>query len=109
MNKTDRLALEIRQWIKEQPAYISYLRSRQAIDAHPELALMEKELKHLQQEIIQLKKDPEGQADHLIQTYEKKKAAFENHPLVVNYLADQTELNALFQYVISNIEATLKE
>lgn len=109
MNKTDQLALEIRQWIMEQPAYIGYRHSREAIDMHPELALMEKELKRLQQEIIQLKKDPDGQADAMIQIYEKKKAAFENHPLVVNYLADQTELNALFQYIISNIEANLKE
>ena len=39
----------------------------------------------------------------------KRRAIFENHPLVVNYLADQAELNALFQYIVANIEANLKE
>ena len=109
MNKTDRLALDIREWIVAQPAYQNYLHSHQEVMKHKELVQMEQELKMLQQQIIELKKELEADVDETVRLYKEKKAIFENHPLVVNYLADQAELNALFQYIVANIEANLKE
>ena len=60
MNKTDRLALDIREWIIAQPAYQNYLRSHQEVMKHKELVQMEQELKMLQQQIIELIEDLSG-------------------------------------------------
>lgn len=107
MNKTDELALNLHQKILQSAEYQTYRRSLEACLKHRELYEAEVQLKKLQQELMKQKADPQADPTCLTAAYLKARAQFEDHPLVVNYLADQAALESLCLYLKTMIEGQL--
>lgn len=74
-----------------------------------ELIDMEKKLKVLQKKIVNQKAKQDETVSETIQKYQILKEQFETHPLVVNYLYLQEEVNGLLQMVNDSINAQLSK
>lgn len=107
MNRTDQLAHQLHIMIVNSPEFQAYQQDCSILKKHPEIFEMEKQLKVMQQKIMQLKTDPETDPTLDIQIYEKSRSAFENHPLVVNYLFDKANLESLLEWIKDAIEGQL--
>ena len=68
----------------------------------------EKELKVLQKKIVNQKAKQDDRVTKTIQEYQEKKAYYENHPLVVNYLYLQNEVNEILQTINQQMNNALK-
>ena len=71
-------------------------------------AELEKELKVLQKKIVNQKAKQDDRVTKTIQEYQEKKAYYENHPLVVNYLYLQNEVNEILQTINQQMNNALK-
>ena len=69
---------------------------------------LEKELKVLQKKIVNQKAKQDDRVTKTIQEYQEKKAYYENHPLVVNYLYLQNEVNEILQTINQQMNNALK-
>ena len=69
---------------------------------------LEKELKVLQKKIVNQKSKQDDRVTKTIQEYQEKKAYYENHPLVVNYLYLQNEVNEILQTINQQMNNALK-
>ena len=69
---------------------------------------LEKELKVLQKKIVNQKARQDDDVTKTIQEYQEKKEYYENHPLVVNYLYLQNEVNEILQTINQQINNALK-
>ena len=67
-----------------------------------------KELKVLQKKIVNQKAKQDDRVTKTIQEYQEKKAYYENHPLVVNYLYLQNEVNEILQTINQQMNNALK-
>ena len=72
------------------------------------LKQLEKELKVLQKKIVNQKAKQDDRVTKTIQEYQEKKAYYENHPLVVNYLYLQNEVNEILQTINQQMNNALK-
>ena len=66
------------------------------------------ELKVLQKKIVNQKSKQDDRVTKTIQEYQEKKAYYENHPLVVNYLYLQNEVNEILQTINQQMNNALK-
>ena len=67
-----------------------------------------KALKVLQKKIVNQKAKQDDRVTKTIQEYQEKKAYYENHPLVVNYLYLQNEVNEILQTINQQMNNALK-
>lgn len=87
-NKADSL----NQLILNNPLIQEFKKYEKTLREHPEILSLEDEIK--QESQIILKKKALGElTDEELKAYQDKKAYFENHPLIANYLNLKSEVN----------------
>lgn len=101
-------AMALHQWIMEQEVVQEYQKYEHQMSSHQELKDLEETLKQLQQKIVQAK-HTQLDCHELIQEYEVKKKAFDQHPLVYNYLILKEEVNTLLHQIQDDINLELKK
>ena len=80
----------------------------QEYQKYEKLKQLEKELKVLQKKIVNQKAKQDDRVTKTIQEYQEKKAYYENHPVVVNYLYLQNEVNEILQTINQQMNNALK-
>ena len=80
----------------------------QEYQKYEKLKQLEKELKVLQKKIVNQKAKQDDRVTKTIREYQEKKAYYENHPLVVNYLYLQNEVNEILQTINQQMNNALK-
>lgn len=108
MTRIESLANKLNKEILELDVVCEYKRYEQLINSNEELKLLENELKDLQKLIVNKKAKQEDDVLEVIKVYQDKKNYYENHPLVVNYLYLQNEVNELLQTINQQINQALK-
>lgn len=108
MDKIEALSLKLNQMILNEPVVCEYKKYERLIQTNEKLKNDEKELKQLQKKIVQQKAKQDDDVIQTIAIYQKKKAEFENHPLVTNYLYLKQEVDDLLQSINSQINNQLK-
>lgn len=108
MDKIESLALKLNQLILNESLIQEFKKYEQLLQKNEQLKKDEKELKQLQKKIVQQKAKQDEQVVETITIYQKKRAEFENHPLVVNYLYLKQEVDDLLQNINTQINNQLK-
>lgn len=111
MNKLTRieeLAQKLNQEILDLEVVQEYQKYEKLVLNDEKLKQLEKELKVLQKKIVNQKAKQDDRVTKTIQEYQEKKAYYENHPLVVNYLYLQNEVNEILQTINQQINNSLK-
>ena len=80
----------------------------QEYQKYEKLVLNDEKLKQLQKKIVNQKAKQDDRVTKTIQEYQEKKAYYENHPLVVNYLYLQNEVNEILQTINQQMNNALK-
>ena len=89
---TKTQAEALNKLILSDPLIQEFKKYEKTLREHPELLSLEDEIK--QESQIILKKKALGElTDEELKAYQDKKAYFENHPLIVNYLNLKSEVN----------------
>ena len=110
MNKLTRieeLAQKLNQEILGLEVVQEYQKYEKLVLNDEKLKQLEKELKALQKKIVN-QKAKQDDVSKTIQEYQEKKEYYENHPLVVNYLYLQNEVNEILQTINQQINNALK-
>ena len=111
MNKLTRieeLAQKLNQEILDLEVVQEYQKYEKLVLNDEKLKQLEKELKVLQKKIVNQKAKQDDDVLNTIEEYQEKKAYYENHPLVVNYLYLQNEVNEILQTINQQINNSLK-
>ena len=111
MNKLTRieeLARKLNQEILALEVVQEYQKYEKLVLNDEKLKRLEKELKVLQKKIVNQKAKQDDGVTKTIQEYQEKKAYYENHPLVVNYLYLQNEVNEILQTINQQMNNALK-
>ena len=111
MNKLTRieeLARKLNQKILALEVVQEYQKYEKLVLNDEKLKQLEKELKVLQKKIVNQKAKQDDRVTKTIQEYQEKKAYYENHPLVVNYLYLQNEVNEILQTINQQMNNALK-
>ena len=111
MNKLTRieeLARKLNQEILALEVVQEYQKYEKLVLNDEKLKQLEKELKVLQKKIVNQKVKQDDRVTKTIQEYQEKKAYYENHPLVVNYLYLQNEVNEILQTINQQMNNALK-
>lgn len=111
MNKLTRieeLARKLNQEILALEVVQEYQKYEKLVLNDEKLNQLEKELKVLQKKIVNQKAKQDDRVTKTIQEYQEKKAYYENHPLVVNYLYLQNEVNEILQTINQQMNNALK-
>ena len=111
MNKLTRieeLARKLNQEILALEVVQEYQKYEKLVLNDEKLKQLEKELKVLQKKIVNQKAKQDDRVTKTIQEYQEKKAYYENHPLVVNYLYLQNEVNEILQTINQKMNNALK-
>lgn len=111
MNKLTRieeLARKLNQEILALEVVQEYQKYEKLVLNDEKLKQLEKELKVLQKKIVNQKAKQDDRVTKTIQEYQEKKAYYENHPLVVNYLYLQNEVNEILQTTNQQMNNALK-
>ena len=111
MNKLTRieeLARKLNQEILALEVVQEYQKYEKLVLNDEKLKQLEKELKVLQKKIVKQKAKQDDRVTKTIQEYQEKKASYENHPLVVNYLYLQNEVNEILQTINQQMNNALK-
>ena len=111
MNKLTRievLARKLNQEILALEVVQEYQKYEKLVLNDEKLKQLEKELKVLQKKIVKQKAKQDDRVTKTIQEYQEKKAYYENHPLVVNYLYLQNEVNEILQTINQQMNNALK-
>ena len=111
MNKLTRieeLARKLNQEILALEVVQEYQKYEKLVLNDEKLKQLEKELKVLQKKKDNQKAKQDDRVTKTIQEYQEKKAYYENHPLVVNYLYLQNEVNEILQTINQQMNNALK-
>ena len=111
MNKLTRieeLGRKLNQEILALEVVQEYQKYEKLVLNDEKLKQLEKELKVLQKKIVNQKAKQDDRVTKTIQEYQEKKAYYENHPLVVNYLYLQNEVNEILQTINQQMNNALK-
>ena len=101
-------AKQLNQWILNQDVVKEFQKYEKLIQEQPQLLELETELKDMQKEIVQ-KKYHDEDCQELIALYNQKKQAFDENPLVYNYLAYKQEVNDLLIQIQDMINQGIQE
>lgn len=107
-DKIEELAQKLNQEILDLEVVQEYQKYEKLVLNDEKLKQLEKELKVLQKKIVNQKAKQDDDVLNTIQKYQEKKAYYENHPLVVNYLYLQNEVNEILQTINQQINNSLK-
>ena len=108
MTRIEELAQKLNQEILGLEVVQEYQKYEKLVLNDEKLKRLEKELKVLQKKIVNQKAKQDDRVTKTIQEYQEKKAYYENHPLVVNYLYLQNEVNEILQTINQQINNALK-
>lgn len=107
-DKIEELAQKLNQEILDLEVVQEYQKYEKLVLNDEKLKQLEKELKVLQKKIVNQKAKQDDDVLTTIEEYQEKKAYYENHPLVVNYLYLQNEVNEILQTINQQINNALK-
>ena len=102
MTRIEELAQKLNQEILGLEVVQEYQKYEKLVLNDEKLKQLEKELKVLQKKIVNQKARQDDDVTKTIQEYQ------ENHPLVVNYLYLQNEVNEILQTINQQINNALK-
>ena len=108
MTRIEELARKLNQEILALEVVQEYQKYDTLVLYDEKLKQLEKELKVLQKKIVNQKAKQDDRVTKTIQEYQEKKAYYENHPLVVNYLYLQNEVNEILQTINQQMNNALK-
>lgn len=108
MTRIEELAQKLNQEILDLEVVQEYQKYEKLVLNDEKLKQLEKELKALQKKIVNQKAKQDDGVTKTIQEYQEKKAYYENHPLVVNYLYLQNEVNEILQTINQQMNNALK-
>ena len=108
MTRIEELARKLNQEILALEVVQEYQKYEKLVLNDEKLKQLEKELKVLQKKIVNQKAKQDDRVTKTIQEYQEKKANYENHPLVVNYLYLQNEVNEILQTINQQMNNALK-
>lgn len=108
MTRIEELARKLNQEILDLEVVQEYQKYEKLVLNDEKLKQLEKELKVLQKKIVNQKAKQDDRVTKTIQEYQEKKAYYENHPLVVNYLYLQNEVNEILQTINQQMNNALK-
>ena len=108
MTRIEELARKLNQEILALEVVQEYQKYEKLVLNDEKLKQLEKELKVLQKKIVNQKAKQDDRVTKTIQEYQAKKAYYENHPLVVNYLYLQNEVNEILQTINQQMNNALK-
>ena len=108
MTRIEELARKLNQEILALEVVQEYQKYEKLVLNDEKLKQLEKELKVLQKKIVNQKAKQDDRVTKTIQEYQEKKAYYENHPLVVNYLYLQSEVNEILQTINQQMNNALK-
>ena len=108
MTRIEELAQKLNQEILDLEVVQEYQKYEKLVLNDEKLKQLEKELKVLQKKIVNQKAKQDDDVLNTIEEYQEKKAYYENHPLVVNYLYLQNEVNEILQTINQQINNALK-
>lgn len=108
MTRIEELARKLNQEILALEVVQEYQKYEKLVLNDEKLKQLEKELKVLQKKIVNQKAKQDDRVIKTIQEYQEKKAYYENHPLVVNYLYLQNEVNEILQTINQQMNNALK-
>ena len=108
MTRIEELAQKLNQEILGLEVVQEYQKYEKLVLNDEKLKQLEKELKVLQKKIVKQKAKQDDRVTKTIQEYQEKKAYYENHPLVVNYLYLQNEVNEILQTINQQMNNALK-
>ena len=108
MTRIEELARKLNQEILGLEVVQEYQKYEKLVLNDEKLKQLEKELKVLQKKIVNQKAKQDDRVTKTIQEYQEKKAYYENHPLVVNYLYLQNEVNEILQTINQQMNNALK-
>ena len=108
MTRIEELAQKLNQEILDLEVVQEYQKYEKLVLNDEKLKQLEKELKVLQKKIVNQKAKQDDDVLNTIEEYQEKKAYYENHPLVVNYLYLQNEVNEILQTINQQMNNALK-
>ena len=108
MTRIEELARKLNQEILALEVVQEYQKYEKLVLNDEKLKQLEKELKVLQKKIVNQKAKQDDRVTKTIQEYQEKKAYYENHPVVVNYLYLQNEVNEILQTINQQMNNALK-
>lgn len=108
MTRIEELARKLNQEILALEVVQEYQKYEKLVLNDEKLKQLEKELKVLQKKIVNQKAKQDDRVTKTIQEYQEKKAYYENHPLVFNYLYLQNEVNEILQTINQQMNNALK-
>lgn len=108
MTRIEELARKLNQEILALEVVQEYQKYEKLVLNDEKLKQLEKELKVLQKKIVNQKAEQDDRVTKTIQEYQEKKAYYENHPVVVNYLYLQNEVNEILQTINQQMNNALK-
>ena len=108
MTRIEELARKLNQEILALEVVQEYQKYEKLVLNDEKLKQLEKELTVLQKKIVNQKAKPDDRVTKTIQEYQEKKAYYENHPVVVNYLYLQNEVNEILQTINQQMNNALK-
>ena len=108
MTRIEELARKLNQEILALEVVQEYQKYEKLVLNDEKLKQLEKELKVLQKKIVNQIAKQDDRVTKTIQEYQEKKAYYENHPLVVNYLYLQNEVNEILQTINQQMNNALK-
>ena len=108
MTRIEELSRKLNQEILALEVVQEYQKYEKLVLNDEKLKQLEKELKVLQKKIVKQKAKQDDRVTKTIQEYQEKKAYYENHPLVVNYLYLQNEVNEILQTINQQMNNALK-
>ena len=108
MTRIEELARKLNQEILALEVVQEYQKYEKLVLNDEKLKQLEKELKVLQKKFVKQKAKQDDRVTKTIQEYQEKKAYYENHPVVVNYLYLQNEVNEILQTINQQMNNALK-
>ena len=107
MDKIKIKAEELNRKLLELEVVQEYQKYEEIIKSNEELKFLENRIKELQKKIVRQKADQDEDVVTTIKEYKKIKNNFETHPIVVNYLYLQQEVDMLLQHINTRINGEL--
>ena len=108
MTRIEELARKLNQEILALEVVQEYQKYEKLVLNDEKLKQLEKELKVLQKKIVNQKAKQDDRVTKTIQECQEKTEYYENHPLVVNYLYLQNEVNEILQTINQQMNNALK-
>ena len=108
MTRIEELARKLNQEILALEVVQEYQKYEKLVLNDEKIKQLEKELKVLQKKIVNQIAKQDDRVTKTIREYQEKKAYYENHPLVVNYIYLQNEVNEILQTINQQMNNALK-